>query len=60
MISLLANGTFLKDIPAVFKSKEISPSSLSAVEKRLSLLKTSLGVKSNEHLIAFCKDLGII
>jgi two-component system capsular synthesis response regulator RcsB len=60
IISLLANGTFLKDIPAVLKLKNISPSSLSAVEKRISLLKTSLGVKSNEHLIAFCKDLGII
>lgn len=60
IISLLATGTFLKDIPAIFKSNEINPSSLSAVEKRLSLLKTSLGVKSNEHLIAFCKDLGII
>lgn len=60
IISQIANGIFLKDIPAVLKSKNISPNSLSFIEKRINLLKVSLDVKSNEHLVAFCKDLGII
>lgn len=60
IVSLMAKGTILKEIPDVFKNKNILPSSLSAIEKRLSQLKTSLGVKTNEHLIAYCKDLGII
>lgn len=60
LVSLLAAGTFLKDIPDYLKQKNIKPASMSAVEKRLKDIKTSLEVNSNEHLIAFCKDFGII
>ena len=60
LISLLAKGVLLKDIPSHFKEKNIKPSSMSAIEKRLKDIKISLEVNSNEHLIAFCKDFGII
>lgn len=60
LVSLLANGFFLKDIPDYLKENNITPSSMSAVEKRLKEIKESLNIKSNEQLIAFCKDFGII
>ena len=60
LISLLANGMLLKEIPNYLKEKEIKRSSMSAVEKRLKEIKDSLNINSNEQLIAFCKDFGII
>lgn len=60
LVSLLAQGTLLKDIPNYLKQNEIKPSSMSAVEKRLKEIKDSLAINSNEQLIAFCKDFGII
>lgn len=60
LVSLLAQGILLKDIPNHLKENEIRPSSMSTVEKRLKEIKESLEVNSNEHLIAFCKDFGII
>lgn len=60
IVSLLANGMFVKEIPNYLKENEIKPASISAVEKRLKEIKESLTVNSNEQLIAFCKDFGII
>lgn len=60
IVSLLADGKFLKDIPNYLKEKDIKPSSMSAVEKRLKEIKDGLNINSNEQLIAFCKDFGII
>ncbi|MCD9854838.1 response regulator [Epilithonimonas sp. JDS] len=60
LISLLANGTLVKNIPDYLKEKNIKPSSMSYVEKKLGNIRESLDVKSNEHLIAVCKDFGII
>lgn len=60
LVSLLAKGVLQKNIPEHLKSKGITPSGLSSVEKRLNSLKEALRVNSNEQLIAFCKDLGII
>ncbi|MDR2237435.1 MAG: response regulator [Chryseobacterium sp.] len=60
LVSLLAKGVLQKNIPEHLKSKGITPSGLSSVEKRLNGLKEALRVNSNEQLIAFCKDLGII
>ncbi|ROH96139.1 helix-turn-helix domain-containing protein [Chryseobacterium daecheongense] len=60
LIKLLAKGVLQKDIPEYLKNKNIKPNSLSSIEKRLSHIKMSLDVNSNEHLIAFCKDLGLI
>lgn len=60
LVSLLANGFLLKDIPDYLKENNIAPSSKSAAEKRLKDIKDSLDINSNEQLIAFCKDFGII
>lgn len=60
IISLLAEGILQKNIPVYLQQENISPSSLSSVEKRLNTLKDLLQVNNNEQLVAFCKDLGII
>ncbi len=60
LVSLLANGILLKDIPNYLKENEIKRSSMSAVEKRLKDIKDALNINSNEQLIAFCKDFGVI
>jgi len=60
LVTLLANGILLKDIPEYLKENNIKPSSMSAVEKRLKEIKDALIINSNEQLIAFCKDFGVI
>jgi len=60
LVSLLSQGVLLKNIPVYLKANNIKPNSLSSVEKRLNSLKEDLEVTSNEQLVAFCKDLGII
>ncbi len=60
IISLLARGTHQKDIPAYLQQRQVGASSLSSIEKRLSLMKTALDFSKNEQLVAFCKDMGII
>ncbi len=60
LVTLLANGTLLKNIPDYLKENNIKRSSMSTVEKRLKDIKETLDINSNEQLIAFCKDFGII
>lgn len=60
IISLLADGVAQKDIPYHLKKKQIHPSGLSTVEKRLNNIRTIFDFNKNEQLIAFCKDMGII
>lgn len=60
IISQLANGIRQKDIPAYLRQKGIQPSGLSSLEKRLNLIKEAYDFSTNEQLIAFCKDKGII
>ncbi|KMQ69678.1 transcriptional regulator [Chryseobacterium sp. FH2] len=60
LVSLLSQGVLQKNIPAYLKANDIKPNSLSSVEKRLNSLKEDLEVTSNQQLVAFCKDLGII
>lgn len=60
IISLLADGIFVKDIPNYLKENDVKRSSMSAVEKKLKDIKVSLGINTNEQLIAFCKDFGVI
>lgn len=60
LVSLLAQGVLQKNIPTFLQNNNIKPNSLSSVEKRLNSLKENLNVASNEQLVAFCKDLGII
>jgi len=60
LVSLLSQGIQQKNIPTYLQNNNITPNSLSSVEKKLNSLKEALEVTSNEQLIAFCKDLGII
>ncbi len=60
IISLLAQGVPQKNIPDHLRSKEIKPSGLSSVEKRLNHIRTVFGFNKNEQLVAYCKDMGII
>lgn len=60
IITLLCSGVPQKTIPSYLLQKNIKPSGLSSVEKRLNAIKTSLNISSNEQLIAYCKDNKII
>ncbi|UKB83848.1 response regulator [Chryseobacterium sp. MEBOG06] len=60
LVSLLSKGILQKNIPVHLEERNIKPASLSSVEKRLNSLKEDLEVNSNEQLVAFCKDIGII
>jgi len=60
IISLLSQGVLQKDIPIYLKQKNIKPSGLSSVEKRLNRMKEVFEFSKNEQLIAYCKDIGII
>src|SRR5690606_41921054 len=60
IISLLSQGLFQKDIPIYLQQKNIRPSSLSSVEKRLNAMKEAFDFSKNEQLVAYCKDIGLI
>lgn len=60
LLKLLSEGIIQKNIPDFLKQKDLKPNSMSSVEKMLNQLKESFEAKSNEHLIAICKDLGIL
>lgn len=60
IISLLAQGVRQKKIPGELKQKQINPSGLSTIEKRLKHMREVLEFSNNEQLIAYCKDMGII
>lgn len=60
IVSLLHQGERQKNIPKCLKHQNISPSSLSSVEKRLSLIKETLGFTNNEQLAIYCKENNII
>lgn len=60
LVSLLSQGVLQKNIPVYLQNNDIKPNSLSSVEKKLNNMKEDLQITSNEQLVAFCKDLGII
>jgi len=60
IISQLAKGTLQKDIPLYLQQQNITPSSLSSIEKRLNQIKEVLEFTKNEQLVAYCKDHRII
>ena len=60
LLRLLSEGVLQKNIPIQLKEKDIKPNGLSTVEKTLNQLKETFNAKSNEHLIAICKDVGFI
>ncbi|QCX52346.1 response regulator [Elizabethkingia sp. JS20170427COW] len=60
MLNHLSTGVLQKEIPQLLQKAHITPSSLSSIEKRLSVLRDQLQVKNNEQLVCLCKDIGII
>lgn len=60
IIRLLSEGYAQKDIPAWLDSQGIAPSGLSSIEKRLNLIRNTMGFSKNEQLVIFCKDMGLI
>ncbi len=60
MMKLLANGLSQDEISLHFRSRNINPSSLSAIEKRIVKLRTNFSANNSIHLISIVKDLGLI
>ncbi len=60
MMKLLSNGLGQDQISTHFKSHNIQPSSLSAIEKRIIKLRNHFNANNSVHLISIAKDLGLI
>lgn len=60
LISLLASGMAQKNIPFYLEENNISPSGLSSVEKRLKNIRSALKKETNQQLVLFCREIGII
>jgi|TARA_R100000479_G_scaffold33554_4_gene14322 DNA-binding NarL/FixJ family response regulator len=60
LLKQLSHGLLQDEISVYLKQVNMSPSSLSSVEKRLSKLKDHFGAKNSTQLVAVVKDLGII
>ena len=59
IISLLSQGYQQNEIPDYLKQRNIKPSSLSIIEKRLKQIRDELDFSKNEQLVLFCKEAGI-
>ena len=60
LLQQLAQGMVQDEIAGFLKAHNIKPFSLSAVEKRIGLLRIHFGSKNVTQLIATAKDLGLI
>ena len=60
IIRLLSQGYQQNEIPEFLKQRNIKPSSLSTIEKRLNQIREELGFSKNEQLVLFCKETGIL
>lgn len=60
ILKLLASGYSQEEISQQLKDKQISPSSLSSIEKRLNRLRIHFKANNAIHLIAIVKDIGLI
>jgi len=60
LLRLLAKGLSQDEISSDLKANEISPNSLSTIEKRLNKLKLQFKANNAIHLVAITKDLGVI
>ncbi|MDR6300998.1 response regulator [Mesonia maritima] len=60
LLTYLADGKNQAEISKCFKAENISPSSISAIEKRINTLKIYFRAKNSVNLIAKAKDIGII
>jgi len=60
LLEMLEQGHHQSEISKIFKKEAISPSSVSALEKRINNLKIFFKAKNTINLVAKAKDLGII
>lgn len=60
VLQMLSSGKAQKEISAILKEKNLQPSGLSSIEKRLGEIRSSLDISNNVQLIAYCKDNQII
>ena len=60
ILKLLAKGLSQDEISSQLKSNDISPNSLSTLEKRLNKLRLQFKANNAIHLVATAKDLGLI
>lgn len=60
LLSLLATGISQHQISDELRKMNVSPHSVSSVEKRLNRLKNILGAANNVQLVLIAKDLGLI
>ena len=60
VVKLLSTGISQEEISQKFKDNNISPNSLSTIEKRLNKLRIQFKANNAIHLVAIVKDLGLI
>jgi len=60
LVNQLSQGLSQDEISSYFKAKNISPNSLSSIEKHLNKLKIEFRANNATHLVAIVKDLGLI
>ena len=60
LVKQLSYGFSQEEISISFKEKNISPNSLSSIEKHLNKLKIQFKANNATHLVAIVKDLGLI
>jgi DNA-binding NarL/FixJ family response regulator len=60
LLNLLAQGYSKESINKVFIEKNLTPSSLSSIEKRQNKLCSKFKANNTAHLVAIVKDLGLI
>lgn len=60
LLENLSNGLSQEDISSLYKKNNISPASLSSIEKRLNKLRIQFNANNAIHLVAIVKDLGLI
>ncbi len=60
IVRFLYEGIPQKEMPKYLQERNIKPSSLSSIEKRLNLMKDVLDFNKNEQLIGYCKEIGLI
>ena len=60
LMRLLSYGYSQEEISTELKEKHVSPSSVSAIEKKLNKLKIQFRANNAIHLVALVKDLGLI
>lgn len=60
IISALSKGLSQEQISSLLKEKNMSPNSLSTIEKRLNKLRIQFQANNVTHLVSMLKDLGFI